>query len=68
MKTKEEQQKEIKEYVENWLFDQAESLDTTEKGIYLYSCGASSINLPAFLESLLEDFVEDNVKPEEYKV
>lgn len=58
MTTKEE----IKEYVQQWLEEQEESLDTNDKGFYLYSCGASSINLPIFLESLLEDFIEDELK------
>lgn len=59
MKPKEEIEKEIKEYVGEWL--KGELLDTTEKGLYLYSCGATTINLRVFLESLLEDFVEDNI-------
>jgi len=68
MKTREE----LKEYIQQWLDEQEESLDKNEHGFYLYSCGASSINLPIFLESLLEDFLEDNpsenVKNESYKV
>lgn len=67
MKTKEE----IREYVQQWLEDQEESLDKNEHGYYLYSCGVSSINLPIFLESLLEDFIEDNpenIKKDTYEV
>lgn len=54
--------KEIKKFITNWLESQEDSLDTNENGFYLYSCGASTINLPIFLESLLEDFIESEVQ------
>lgn len=55
-------QKEIEEYVKMWMAGHEEdTFIKNEHGVYLYSAGATSINLKAFFESLLEDFIEDKL-------
>ena len=62
MKTKEELQKEIKEYVQNWIDGhEPGTFVKNEHGVYLYSSGAVSLNIKAFFEMLLEDFIEDKL-------
>lgn len=62
MKTKEQLQKEIKLYVQNWIDShEPDTFIKNEHGVYLYSSGAVSLNLKLFFEMLLEDFIEDKL-------
>lgn len=58
---------EIEQYVEKWMDGhEPDTFIKNEYGVYLYSAVPVSINLKIFFETLLEDFVEDNLPESEY--
>jgi hypothetical protein len=60
MKTKAELKNEIETYVQEWIDGHEEdTFIKDEYGLYWYTAGATSLNLKAYFERLLEDFIED---------
>lgn len=55
---------EIKKYVQEWMDGhEPDTFVKNEHGVVIYSAGHSSLNLKAFFENLIEDFVSDNPLP-----
>lgn len=53
--------KQIEEYVEKWMKShEPDTFVANEHGAYIYENKHSYINIQAFFENLLEDFIEDN--------
>lgn len=62
MKPKEQLKKEIETYVQSWIDGHEEDTFIKDQyGVYWYSAGATSLNLKAYFERLLEDFIEDKL-------
>ena len=50
----------IKRFVQNWMKSHEEdTFIKNEYGNYIYSSGASSINLVCFFEDIIEDYLEE---------
>jgi len=59
----------IKQFVKEWM--EGHEPDTFVKnaqGVVMYSAGGSSLNLTAFFESLIEDFIESEHEPKQPKI